>query len=151
MSNPLTSIKTMKALFLSLLVTVGLFTASSASADSSVRGIVYHISDDFQASRAMVQITNQMAEMPETPVVVIGVGKGVQFMLEGVKDENGFPFSARIEQLIAHGAEFYACQNTLDTFEISTDELGFGIDTVRSGIAAISKYQLEKNYAYIKP
>jgi intracellular sulfur oxidation DsrE/DsrF family protein len=149
--SSLPSIKTVIA-HLACAILIGTGTpADAAPGESGEPGVVYHISDFEQASRALFQIGNQIKALPDIPVVIIGVGSGIRFMLDGVKDKNDAPFSSQIEKLMAEGAEFYVCQNTLDAYEINASELGFGVETVRSGIASITELQLRHHYAYIKP
>jgi intracellular sulfur oxidation DsrE/DsrF family protein len=142
---------------LAVMIATGYLTVASAppvaaQPDAPARpGVVYHISDQEQVTPALRQIHNQMIAMPGVPVAVVGLSAGVRFMLEGAKDEKGNLYAARIEQLVARGAEFYACRNTLEAFGVAENDLGFGVGIVPSGIAAISEYQLEKGYAYIKP
>lgn len=114
-------------------------------------GVVYHISDEAQASRALLQIANQMRAMPGTPVRVVGIGTGIRFMLDGGKDRHGNAYVAQMESLMVNGVEFFACENTMNAFEVAVDDLALGVGTVPSGIAAIAELQLEQGYAYIKP
>jgi len=151
MSRILRSIHSQLFVAICLLVLMTTTFIEQAQAEQTQPGVVFHISHSSQASRAMIQITRLMEGMPGVPVVIVGVADGIRFMLDGAKDKNGAPYSARIEQLIGNGVEIYACRNTLDTFELTDNDLTFGIDTVPSGIVAVSEYQLKKGYAYIKP
>ena len=133
------------------LTAAGAPPAAAEEGGAARPGVVYHIADQGQVTPALRQIHNQMIALPGVPVAVVGLSSGVRFMLEGAKDENGNLYAARIEQLMARGAEFHACRNTLEAFGIAENQLGFGVGIVPSGIAAISEFQLEKGYAYIKP
>lgn len=113
-------------------------------------GVVFHLDADDHANRALRQIGRQLDASPDIPIRVILIASAVNIALEGAKDDHGGLYSAQIEQLLAQGVQFFACENTLLSFNIPADRLAFGIDTVPSGVAELTRLQLESHVAYIK-
>ena len=84
----------------------------------------------------------------ETPVILNG--NGVKPALEGAKDANGGQYSAQMEQLMASGIRFFACEATLNYYNLTEDDLAFGVETVPSGVAALGRLQAREGWGYIK-
>ena len=113
---------------------------------------VYHLdSGTAQATAALRNIGNQLEAAPATAIVVIGIGDGVDFMLRGSKTQGGYPFQLMIEELQEKGVRFEACGNTLKTRKIDAEGLADGVIVVDSGMAELTRLQVQEGYAYIKP
>ncbi len=134
-----------------MLITIAITTLLSPATLAADRpGVVFHLDADGHANRALRQIGRQLEASPDVPIRVILIASAVNIALEGAKDDHGGLYSAQIEQLLANGVQFFACENTLLSFNIPADRLAFGIDTVPSGVAELTRLQLERQFAYIK-
>ena len=89
--------------FLSSLAVLGLSAAVSLPALAATpMQVVYHISEgNDQAQRAFANIGNQLRAEPDTRIVVVALGHGVEFLLEGAKDKSGTPFADGVAALSA--------------------------------------------------
>ena len=119
-------------------------------ADPTGPGVVFHLDTDAHMNRALRQIAHQLDATPDTPIHIVMIAGSVNAVLEGAKDPNGGLYSAQMEQLLAGGVRIFACENTLDSFNKTPDDLTFGIETVRSGIVALTERQLTQHFAYQK-
>src|SRR5206468_1015309 len=64
--------------------------------------VVYHIADGVdQASHALGNLRNELRGEPDTKIVVVALGAGLNFLLQGAKDRNGEPFAPAISALAA--------------------------------------------------
>jgi len=113
-------------------------------------GVVFHIDSDEHTNRSLRQISRHREAHPEIPLRVILIASGVRPALVDAKDPNGGLYSAQIEQLLAQGVRIFACENTLLSFNLTVDDLTFGIETVPSGVAELGRLQSEDGFAYIK-
>lgn len=130
-------------------------TAQQAPAASSSKGrvkVVYQLSDGIdQAVRAMANLRNHLNGAPDTKIVVVAFGYGVDFLVEGAKDSRGNSFEAPVAALSSSGVEFRACRNTLTARRISEQSLLMDAKVVQAGVVEIARLQFEEGYAYIKP
>src|SRR5690606_24548926 len=93
---------------------------AAVSACASVPGaapastpVVYHLNEGLpQAQRAIGNIRNHLAAEPSTKIVVVTHGKGIDFLLDGAKNDQGQPFAGAIGELAGRGVEFRVCNNT---------------------------------------
>ncbi|EED34172.1 hypothetical signal peptide protein [Luminiphilus syltensis NOR5-1B] len=131
-----------------LLLTLLLVAAIPASAEKP--GVAVHLDELEHMNRALRQIERQREAAPGLPIHVIMVAGAVHALIDGSKDENGGLFSAQLEQLLAQDIRLFACLNTLDAFNKTEDDLSLGVETVRSGVAALTDRQLNDGFAYIK-
>ena len=126
-------------------------TPARASQEDPVR-TVYHLDAGVeQATSALRNIRNQLEVDPHAGIVVIGINKGVDFMVRETKTEGGYPFDLMIQALQEKGVRFEACGNTLSSRKIDVKELVDGVIVVRSGMAELARLQAREGYAYIKP
>lgn len=137
------------------LLALGAATAAHAADSTRAKkvsyGVVYHINDSSRAIAAIRNITNHRKADPKITIAVVTLGGGIDFLLEGAKDDRGNTYAALIDGLMFDNVSFQVCKNTLTTREISADEVHFGVTTVTSGAAEIARLQLEQGYAYYKP
>lgn len=114
--------------------------------------VVYHLSEGLgQAQRAIVNIRNHLNAEPSTKIVVVTHGKGIDFLLEGAKNEQGQEFSAAVAELAGRGVEFRVCDNTLVGRNIPKDKVVMEAKIVPSGVAEIARLQAREHFAYLKP
>jgi intracellular sulfur oxidation DsrE/DsrF family protein len=115
-------------------------------------GVVYHVDDTAtQAIAAIRNIRNHREQAPGLPIRVVTLANGIDWLLEGAQDDRGNDYAALIDGLMFDGVSFAVCRNTLDTRELSEDDVHFGVELVTSGVHEITRLQLEQGYAYLKP
>jgi intracellular sulfur oxidation DsrE/DsrF family protein len=114
--------------------------------------VVYHLSDGVaQASRAMNNIRNHLDADPSVKIVVVAHGAGLDFLLDGATGSNGQPFAGTIADLANKGVRFAACNNTLQTRNISRDRLAMETAVVPSGVAEVARLQSREQFVYLRP
>ena len=113
--------------------------------------IAYHIGEGVDQAAAMVQnIRNQLRMAPEIQIVVVAVGPGIDFLIEGAKDRNGNPFDATVAALKGRGVRFEVCEITLKNRELRREQFIPEADFTPSGVVRLTKLQVQ-GHAYIKP
>ncbi len=133
------------ALFAALMVTGSAFAVEQVKA-------VYHINEGTdKAVDVLRNVRNHMNADPKAKIVVVGHGKGIDFMLEGAEDANKNPFNVTMEGLAAKGVEFRVCNNTLVSRKIDKSKVVPPATIVLSGVAEIARLQRQEGYGYIKP
>jgi intracellular sulfur oxidation DsrE/DsrF family protein len=114
--------------------------------------VVYQLSEGTdQAVRAIGNLRNHLAGAPGTKIVVVALGYGVDFLVEGARDARGNTFDAAVGALSGMGVEFRVCRNTLTARQISESKLLLETKVVQAGVVEIARLQAEEGYAYIKP
>lgn len=89
------------------LAALGVAGKASAQAAGQARGaaggrykVVYQISEGTeQAVRAIGNLRNHLNGAPGTRIVVVALGRGIDFLVEGAKDDKGRPFDAPVAAL----------------------------------------------------
>jgi uncharacterized protein len=113
---------------------------------------VYHRTGGLdEAQRAMGNIRNHLAADPNTEIVVVGNGLGIDFMLDGAKDRNGNPFEATIQELKPRGVDFRLCNNTLVTRKIDRSKVIPEAAVAPSGVAEVARLQAREGFVYLRP
>ena len=128
------------------------FAASGAAmaADPPIR-VVYHINEGVQKAPAVLHnIANELDAEPNTKIVLVAHGKGIDFLLKGAKDAKGNAFTPEIETLGMRGVEFRVCNNTLNSRHIDKSRVVSDAKIVPSGVAEIAKLE-SQGYVYLKP
>ena len=116
-----------------LAITAGAAEPVTAAAEAPVR-VVYQISDgNEQALRGLRNIGNHLNADPMAKIVVVALGRGVDFLIDGAKDANGQPFDAMVAGLTARQVQFRICANTLHTLKVTTDRINPEAVVVPSG------------------
>ena len=134
-----------------LLCAVGPGFAVDAIAADQIK-VVYHLSDgNDQASRALVNIRNHLRAEPNTRIVVVALGDGIKFLLEGAKDRNGKPYDAAVAALAAQDVEFRVCNNTLSAHEIPPSQVLPTAKIVPSGVVEVARLQAREGFVYLRP
>ena len=128
-------------------------SAAPAMADKAAPvKVVYHLTGGLdEAQRAMGNIRNHLAADPTAKIVVVGNANGIEFMLDGAKDRNGYPFDATIQDLKAKGVDFRACGNTLAVRKIDRTKVIPDVSIVDSGVAEVARLQAREGYVYLRP
>jgi intracellular sulfur oxidation DsrE/DsrF family protein len=127
------------------------FAAGIALADEPIK-VVYHFSEGLeQASRGLANVRNHLTADPTVRIVVVSLGPGVDFMLDGAVDKNGNPYHAAIDELSLKGVEFRVCNNTLMSRHIDPGKVDMDARIVPAGVAEIARLQAKEGFVYIKP
>ena len=130
---------------------IGLMLSSPVqSSDLEMPGVVFHLDSDTSMNRMLAQVARHHSFNPDIETRVILIGNGVKPALEGAKDVNGGQYSAQMEQLMASGIRIFACEATLNYYNLTEDNLAFGVETVPSGVAALGRLQAREGWGYIK-
>lgn len=137
-----------KALFVAFLLAV------SSTAFAQVDSVVYHIDDSaIQATKGLRNIRNHLDVAPETKIVVVTHANGVDFLMEGAKDEKNanINYAALVSALKARGVQFEICEITLKNRDLKRDQFILDADFTPSGVARVTQLQNRQGFAYIKP
>ena len=114
--------------------------------------VVYHMVDGIdQAGRGLANIRNHLREAPDTKIVVVAHGEGINFLLDGARDRNGRPFDAQVASLASQGVEFRVCNNTLTAREIPASRLLMEARVVPAGVVEVARLQAREGYVYLRP
>lgn len=115
--------------------------------------VLYHIDDaKEQATRALRNIRNHLDTAPDTKIIVVTHGDGVDFLLDGARDEkNNLSYGPLIADLKARGVTFEVCQITMKRRNMTKDMFVLEADFVPSGVVRVAHLQYEDHFAYIKP
>lgn len=120
------------------------------AADPPIK-VVYHINEGVQKAPAVLHnIANELDAEPNTKIVVVAHGAGIDFLLKGAKDKQGNTFDAELETLGLRGVEFRVCNNTLKSRNIEASRVVSDAKIVPSGVAEIAKLE-SQGYVYLKP
>lgn len=141
-----------KAKFLAALVSMAMLFSATATvrADDAVK-VVYHLSDEQSATLAMFNISNHLSADPGAKIVLVALSRGVKVFTFGAQDSTSRPFADWVEQLTAKGVEFRVCQNSMNAYKLTRDDLVDKVKIVPSGVAEIARLQNREGYAYIRP
>jgi len=113
--------------------------------------VVYHLDGGLeQATRALVNIRNQLEVDPKAKIVVVALDRGVDFLLDGAKDRFG-DYDARAQDLMGQGVKFEVCEITMRARNLKKDQFILGVEFVPSGVVRITHLQQREGYAYLKP
>ena len=144
---------------LGLMLLVGATVALAASkvqteesAKSGVQStVVYHIDDVARAIPMIRNIGNHRKADKDIRIIVVALGKGVDFLVDGAMDDRGNTYDALVDTLMMQGVEFRVCNNTLEARHIDVKSLLPEVKVVPSGVAEVARLQIEEHAAYIKP
>jgi intracellular sulfur oxidation DsrE/DsrF family protein len=137
-----------RLLMLTLLACLTLSPATLADAEGP--GVVFHLDSETSMNRMLAQVARHHSFNPDIETRVILIGNGVKPALEGAEDANGGRYSAQMEQLMASGIRIFACEATLNYYNLTEDDLAFGVETVPSGVAALGRLQAREGWGYLK-
>ena len=125
--------------------------AAVASAAEPI-SVVYHLNEGLaQAQRAIGNIRNHLAAAPSTKIVVVTHGKGIDFLLEGARNDKGQEFEAAVADLVGRGVQFRVCNNTLVGRDIPKEKVIMEAKIVPSGVAEVARLQAQEHFVYLRP
>lgn len=137
-----------------LALTAATLAGCAASPSTAVQPgkTVYHINTGVDtAAAALGNIRNHLNADPSAKIVVVTHGPGIDFLLQGAKDNRGREFSAAVSELADRKVEFRVCNNTLVTRQINAGQLLMESKIVPSGVAEVARLQAQEGFAYLKP
>ena len=114
--------------------------------------VVYHMNEDVDhAPQALRNVRNHLSVDPKAKIVFVSHAAGIDFLMKGAKDKNGNPFEVTVQDLESKGVEFRVCEITLKSRNIQKSQLIDDVVYVPSGVAEVTRLQVEEGYAYLKP
>jgi uncharacterized protein len=141
--------RSMRALF-ALVFFAFVMIASTAKAD--VTKTVYHVHDGTtHATHAMYNIMFQLKGDPKSKIVVVANFEGIKAFTKDAKDMMGKSFSAWVDDLTIQGVEFRVCQQAMDYFKVTKDQMLDSVTVVPSGVGEIARLQSQEGFGYIRP
>lgn len=143
--------KTLLAVAALVLLNTTMATRAYAAEAARKPTVVYHIDDTQRAMPMLRNIANHLRAAPQVRIVVVALGGGVDFLLQGAEDEHGNSYDALVDPLMLQGVEFRVCDNTLNARKIDPKNLLDDVQRTPSGMAEIARLQLEEGAAYLKP
>ena len=133
---------------LALMLSTGL-----AMAQDTVK-VVYHFDNtEAQATAGLRTLRNYMDTAPDTKIVVVALGDGVRFLMEGAKDKknNDLEYGPLVSDLVAKGVTFEVCELTMRAMNLKKEQFVLDAGFTPSGVVRIGQLQYRDHYAYIKP
>ena len=126
--------------------------SNRAAPDAGPVKVVYHLTGGLdEAQHAMANIRNHLRADPTAKIVVVANGNGIEFMLDGAKDHNGYPFDATIQQLKAEGVDFRLCKSSLTWRKVDKSQVVPDVTIVESGVAEVARLEAKEGYVYLRP
>lgn len=120
--------------------------------DRKPHRVVYHFVDgNEQASRGLEYIRNHLETNSKAQITVVGHAAGVNFLMKGAKTAKGNEYRTLVEDLEFQGVKFKVCEITLRERGLTRDQFIKEAQFVPSGVAEITRLQLDEGYAYLRP
>ena len=114
--------------------------------------VVYHNNEGIDhAPQALRNVRNHLSVDPKAKIVFVSHAAGIDFLMKDAKDKNGNPFEVTVQDLKSKGVDFRVCEITLKSRNIQKSQLIEDVSYVPSGVAEVSRLQVEEGYAYLKP
>jgi intracellular sulfur oxidation DsrE/DsrF family protein len=127
-------------------------TLGAVAAPGDPVKVVYHMNEDVaRAPQALRNVRNHLSVDPKAKIVFVSHAAGINFLLKDAKDANGNPFDVTVQDLKSQGVEFRVCEITLKSRNIQKSQLIDDVVYVPSGVAEVSRLQVQEGYAYLKP
>jgi hypothetical protein len=131
------------------------FAAASlgaAAAPGDPVKVVYHMNEDVdRAPQALRNVRNHLSVDPKAKIVMVMHAAGINYLMKDAKDKDGNPFEVTVQDLKSQGVEFRVCEITLKSRKIDKSKLIDEVKYVPSGVAEVSRLQIQEGYAYLKP
>jgi uncharacterized protein len=114
--------------------------------------VVYHVNTGVDTASAILgNVRNHLSADPTAKIVVVTHGAGIDFLLDGAKDNKGREFSGMMSDLTSKGVQFRVCNNTLTSRNIDPNKVSMDAKIVPSGVAEVARLQAKEGYVYLKP
>ena len=132
-----------------LVFVVGLLLLSGSAWSQDT--VAYHIGDtQTQALAGLRSVRNHLDTDPTAKIVVVAIGNGVDFLLEGAKEATGGDYVGLVSALVSRGVRFEVCEITLRARNLKRDQFLQEAEFTPSGVVRLAKLQ-HQGYAYIRP
>ena len=129
-----------------------LLAISFASAFAQDIKVVYHVSTGVDTAAGILgNVRNHLSADPSAKIMVVTHGAGIDFLLDGAKDNKGREFSGVVSDLAGKGVQFRVCNNTLTSRNIDSNKVSMDAKIVPSGVAEVARLQAKEGYVYLKP
>lgn len=148
----------MKILFMNLIkylsrffVAIGLAMSFGSLQAQDIK-VVYHVNTGVDSASAILgNVRNHLNADPSAKITVVTHGPGIDFLLDGAKDNRGREFSGMVSDLAGKGVQFRVCNNTLTTRNIDANKVSMEAKIVPSGVAEVARLQAKEGFMYLKP
>ncbi|MCV6613107.1 MAG: DsrE family protein [Amphritea sp.] len=141
--------KQIRVALLALVFSPMLFAAEQYPEQKVVYHVNYH--EKGRISETFTNVTNHIEAVGEERIniKVMMHGKAIEFLIDAVEDEAK---QIQLDSLRLSGVQFLVCGNTLNGYNITTEDL-YEVepgDMVQAGLPAIVDLQ-QKGYIYVRP
>jgi intracellular sulfur oxidation DsrE/DsrF family protein len=114
--------------------------------------VAYHVNTGVDTAAAILgNVRNHLNADASAKIVVVTHGAGIDFLLDGAKDNKGREFSGIVSDLTAKGVQFRVCNNTLTSRNIDASKVSMDAKIVPSGVSEVARLQANEGYVYLKP
>jgi intracellular sulfur oxidation DsrE/DsrF family protein len=114
--------------------------------------VAYHVNTGVDTAAAILgNVRNHLNADASAKIVVVTHGAGIDFLLDGAKDNKGREFSGIVSDLTAKGVQFRVCNNTLTSRNIDANKVSMDAKIVPSGVSEVARLQAKEGYVYLKP
>lgn len=115
--------------------------------------VVYHVDDaEAQGLRALRNIRNQLQAAPDTEIIVVAIGRGVDFLMTGARDPKTQElYEPLVAALKSDGVRFEVCENTMKFRHLTKDQFLLEADYTPLGMIRLTQLQTREHFAYVKP
>jgi intracellular sulfur oxidation DsrE/DsrF family protein len=114
--------------------------------------VAYHVNSGVETAAGILgNVRNHLNADPKVKIVVVTHGAGIDFLLDGAKDNKGREFSGVVSDLSGKGVQFRVCNNTLTSRNIDPNKVSMDAKIVPSGVAEVARLQAKEGYVYLKP
>ncbi|XVH31041.1 DsrE family protein [Haloferacaceae archaeon DSL9] len=123
--------------------------ATDDQTTSTTMSTVFHFTSGGESNqrRAISNISNLLAD--ETTdldeLVVVVNAAGIDLLVDESSTQRD-----EVVDLIDEGVSFRLCENTMESRELTDDDLIDGVETVPAGVGELTKLQARDGFAYIK-
>jgi intracellular sulfur oxidation DsrE/DsrF family protein len=137
--------------FCRVFVAIGLAMSFGSLQAQDIK-VVYHVNTGVDSASAILgNVRNHLNADPSAKITVVTHGPGIDFLLDGAKDNRGREFSGMVSDLAGKGVQFRVCNNTLTTRNIDANKVSMEAKIVPSGVAEVARLQAKEGFMYLKP
>ena len=137
--------------FCRVFVAIGLAMSFGSLQAQDIK-VVYHVNIGVDSASAILgNVRNHLNADPSAKITVVTHGPGIDFLLDGAKDNRGREFSGMVSDLAGKGVQFRVCNNTLTTRNIDANKVSMEAKIVPSGVAEVARLQAKEGFMYLKP
>jgi uncharacterized protein len=130
---------------------LALLLAGSCTLALAQDKVIYHIDNTAaQAVKGLRNIRNHLDTDPTAKITVVTHAEGVDFLMEGAKDNQGGLLAGPVAALVARGVRFEICEITLRNRNLKREQFLQEAEFTPSGVVRLAKLQKD-GHAYIKP